>query len=394
MRQPSCHVFVRAAVLAVCLASMSAAGGCMVINGSWSDLSWDGDGVALGSLSSRDLDLPSRQLTREFPVEAGQRLRLGNLAGEVSLKTGGTDAVIVEAVIHAQAESGEATRRLLEEVRWQVHTDADGRRTHWLMPPSSGNLFLHYPAIRDGQLRARVAGRTMTVTGSSSASAPTLFANLTITCPPTASELHADVGWGGIEIAAFTGDLRVDTGRGDVRLGPIDGELTADTSSGDIAVEALRGEGRLDTGSGEIEIRRVDSGPLAADTGSGDIMIRGGDLSAVRVDTGSGDIVLRHVEFESFDGDTGSGDIRIISSLARARRIVADTGSGDIRIVAGPDASFDLVVDVASGDGQVGYADAALRWDDRKIASARRGDGRTRIILDTGSGDCELMMGE
>jgi hypothetical protein len=38
----------------------------------------------------------------------------------------------------------------------------------------------------------------------------------------------------------------------------------------------------------------------------------------------------------------------------------------------------------------VGYADAVLRKDGRKVVGAKRGDGRTQIHCETGSGDCEI----
>jgi DUF4097 and DUF4098 domain-containing protein YvlB len=69
---------------------------------------------------------------------------------------------------------------------------------------------------------------------------------------------------------------------------------------------------------------------------------------------------------------------------------VADTGSGDVEIYGGPDADFRLTADQGSGDLRVGYDDAKLQYEDsrhRKVVGATRGDGRTRIEIDTGSGD-------
>jgi DUF4097 and DUF4098 domain-containing protein YvlB len=78
------------------------------------------------------------------------------------------------------------------------------------------------------------------------------------------------------------------------------------------------------------------------------------------------------------------------TSLAKARRITAETGSGDVSIKAGPDASFDIESDQGSGDLQVGYADAVLRRSGRKVVGAKRGNGRTTIHVETGSGDCSI----
>jgi len=77
----------------------------------------------------------------------------------------------------------------------------------------------------------------------------------------------------------------------------------------------------------------------------------------------------------------------------RTREILIDTGSGTVKILAGPDASFDLTADQGSGGVEVGYADATYKKDGRTIIGARRGTGKTRILVETGSGDCIIQPG-
>jgi DUF4097 and DUF4098 domain-containing protein YvlB len=64
-----------------------------------------------------------------------------------------------------------------------------------------------------------------------------------------------------------------------------------------------------------------------------------------------------------------------------------------VKILGGPDASFDLTADQGSGDIEVGYADATYKKSGREIVGAKRGDGRTRIVVETGSGDCIIQPG-
>ena len=104
-------------------------------------------------------------------------------------------------------------------------------------------------------------------------------------------------------------------------------------------------------------------------------------------DTGSGDIEVEEVRFETFSGDTGSGDVTVRGGLAGATDILVDTGSGEVRLLGGEGFEFDLVADTGSGEVEVGYADAELRRSRREIIGARRGSGRTRVTVDTGSGD-------
>jgi hypothetical protein len=59
-------------------------------------------------------------------------------------------------------------------------------------------------------------------------------------------------------------------------------------------------------------------------------------------------------------------------------------------IRGGADAAFDVRADQGSGDLVIGYTDVVLRKDGRKVIGAKRGDGRTVIVCETGSGDCEI----
>jgi DUF4097 and DUF4098 domain-containing protein YvlB len=120
--------------------------------------------------------------------------------------------------------------------------------------------------------------------------------------------------------------------------------------------------------------------------------VRDGAAGQLTADTGSGEVRVVGVELEELNADTGSGDVEVSSSLDRARRITAKTGSGDVRVWAGPSASFDVTADQSSGDLRVNYSDATLRRGRRhdKVVGARRGDGRTTIVIETGSGDCVI----
>ncbi len=107
----------------------------------------------------------------------------------------------------------------------------------------------------------------------------------------------------------------------------------------------------------------------------------------LKADTGSGEIRAENVDLEEFRGDTGSGNILVQATGARLRRVVADTGSGDITVHLPPDASFELNADVGSGDIVSRFADAQPIVHNRTVVGYRRAEGRTRIDVDTGSGD-------
>ena len=162
-----------------------------------------------------------------------------------------------------------------------------------------------------------------------------------------------------------------------------------DTGSGDVRVGKMAGRGLVDTGSGNVEVLSFRGTALSVDTGSGDVRIADCDTGSLDVDTGSGDIRLENVEMETFRGDTGSGDVIVKTSLTKTRDMLVDTGSGSVKILAGPEASFDLEAEQGSGELHVGYADAQYKVrSGREVYGAWRGDRKTKIRVDTGSGDC------
>jgi hypothetical protein len=63
-----------------------------------------------------------------------------------------------------------------------------------------------------------------------------------------------------------------------------------------------------------------------------------------------------------------------------------------VRVNAGPAAAFDVTAEQGSGELEVEYGDAVLRRSRHhdKVVGARRGDGRTTILIETRSGDCVI----
>lgn len=364
----------------------------------------------------------SRAFRQAFPAGQGQ-VRLANLAGRVEIVRGPGRDVVVDATVHAEASSAAETQRLLQGMKWVKSRDKKGREEWALSYPVDKYRSYSYPVRKEedesdlpaflgflenaGQTVTTYRGERVKIYNARRSSAPTLFANLRISLPAGADvvlrnavgpvrggdlegTLAVDTGSGDVEIASHVGQLAIDTGSGDIVLGSAKGETSIDTGSGDVIVKRLVGNGKVGTGSGDVTVQRISAGRLAVDTGSGDVTLQDGVAGRVLADTGSGGVRVIAVELEELMADTGSGDVVVQGSLAKARRVTAETGSGDIRIKAGPDAQFDIVSDQGSGELIVGYADAVLRKDGRKVVGARRGDGHTQIHVETGSGDCTI----
>jgi len=329
----------------------------------------------------------TRALNQNFTPDANGVVRIANLAGKVTLAAGAGDAVVVKATLHAEDED------LLDEMKWVRDRDKGGWALYY--PVDS----VRYPVEAQrstgifGWLAANVSNTNTKYLGErvqvSSGKGRILYADLEILYP-AGIPLEVRQVVGDVEGGDLYGELRVDTGSGDVGIESFNGELVVDTGSGDIEVGSFRGStGNFDTGSGDVEVSSVNADRVIVDTGSGDVLVRNGRVGDLSADTGSGDVIIDDVAVRKAVMDTGSGDVRLSGSLAEAVEIIADTGSGDVEIYGDAAASFRVSADQGSGDLTIGYDDAELRYtrDRRKVVGATRGDERTRIEIDTGSGD-------
>ncbi len=346
-------------------------------------------------------------------VKAGEILRVANLAGTIRVVPGRSADLVVEATIHGGGPDD--IRAIVDGMAFVQSHDKKGRPEWALSYPVDRYDGFAYPT-RDGhgsswfdnsRTNLEYMGRRVSIYSRERSGSPTLYADIKLELPSTgaivmrngagsvhgerlAGDFGIDTGSGDVEIAGFDGKLMVDTGSGDVNLGQMKADIKIDTGSGDVRVESLNGDGTVDTGSGDIDVKAVNARSFSADTGSGNVRVGAGVVAVLAADTGSGEIRIEGVEIETFKGDTGSGDVTLKSSLANARDIIVDTGSGSVRIFAGANASFDLEADQGSGDLVVGYDDAVYKRHGREIYGAKRGDGKTRIRVDTGSGDCVI----
>jgi DUF4097 and DUF4098 domain-containing protein YvlB len=360
----------------------------------------------------------TRAFRQAFPPEAAE-IRLANLAGRVELVRGDGKDVVVDATVHGEASSAAETQKLLDGMKWVRARDAKGREEWALSYPVEKIRSYSYPQsdpgttgfvlhLFDSHTATSYRGERVRIYRDRHSGAPTLYADLRIALPAGSrvavrnavgpvdgsgaleGDLAVDTGSGKVTLASYAGNLTVDTGSGNVVLGAVRGETKVDTGSGDVVVRRLVGNGTVDTGSGNVTVESVSAGKVSFDTGSGDVNVKGGDAGRVIADTGSGNVHILDVELEELAADTSSGDVVLRTSLAKARKINAETGSGNVRITAGPAASFNLEADQGSGDLRVHYHDAVLRRSDRKVVGAKRGDGRTTIHIETGSGDCVI----
>ncbi len=214
--------------------------------------------------------------TRAFrqPFPANAEVRLANLAGRIELVPGQGSDVVVDATVHADADSAAETQRLLSGMKWVKSHDKKGREEWALSYPVEKYRSYTYPSNRekdkeDSELPAflsflNVGNQTMTtyrgervrIYAKKHDSAPILYADLRIIVP-AGSNLAVRNAVGPVRGGDLDGVLSVDTGSGNVQIASHSGQLSVDTGSGDVVLGAAKGETSIDTGSGDVVVKRL-----------------------------------------------------------------------------------------------------------------------------------------
>jgi hypothetical protein len=336
----------------------------------------------------------TRSLKGEIAPGASQAWAVENLAGVMKVVPGSGSTVTATVTVHA--ESDEIASLLKVE---QV-TGEKGVMTLRVVYPIDKHTTIRYPgdkhtdswvgSLFGGENNLDYAGHRVKV---SSSKGILLYADLEVHVPARLGQGLLRNHVGRLEAKGVEGTLKFDSASGDVDLKSLKGTIGADTGSGDVSISDVKGSLDCDTGSGDISIEGFEGDLLKGDVGSGDITIRGGAITKVDLDTGSGDVSLKAGDVEEFLADTGSGDVTIDIGAARLRHVKASTGSGDVILRLSPDASFEAYVDQGSGDMENRFADATPLVKGREVVGYKRGDGRAKIDIETGSGDFVLEPG-
>jgi hypothetical protein len=311
-----------------------------------------------------------RSVRAELSGAEAARFAIENLAGAMRVSAGPGDKVVVVATVHGESDP------LAAALQFERRSGKTGEPLLRLKYPVAETRSFRYPGAHGtSQLRYSESGelndhwwggQRVTV---SDHEGTLLYADLEVQVP--ARELQATFfnRVGPIAASGVRGTLRFESSGGEVTLSHVGGDVVADTGSGDVSVRDGSGTLRCDTGSGGCEIARFDGLRLLLDTGSGALRLSDVKCREIDADTGSGDVLAERLEVDSFR---------------------ADTGSGDVTLRLPPDASFEMHADTGSGEIVSRFKDAEPIMRRRELVGYRRGDGRVKIELDTGSGDVRL----
>ncbi len=231
---------------------------------------------------------------RTLTVSGAVNLDVTTGSGDVSVKTGGSNQVVIHATIHSN---------------------------NWLFSDDSAvHQVEANPPIQQ-------SGNTIRIGGSLSGDAARHVAIDYVITVPADTTLQAHSGSGNVEVEGVRSEVQTQTGSGDIRMRDLGSKTRAQTGSGNIRGENVGAPFTAQTGSGDIEVSLTGSGDVDVHTGSGRLQVRG-------IKGG-------------FRAQTGSGDIQADGSPTGAWRL--HTGSGNVRLALGAGTGFNLDVHTSSG---------------------------------------------
>jgi len=165
---------------------------------------------------------------------------------------------------------------------------------------------------------------------------------------------------GSVLVSDATGRVSAETVSGRVQATGIDGNLSAESVSGDLTIDNIEGDIESETVSGSIQITRARSKVVRAESVQGSITYDG------TIDP-SGNYSLA----------THSGRLTLAVPATAGATVSLETFSGSV------DSDFPVTLESGSSKGRGHESEFEFRI----------GDGRSRIVLETFSGDIKIQRG-
>jgi hypothetical protein len=322
---------------------------------------------------------------------AGSHVAVYNLVGEVELVPSSGRAVVVHVT-----RGGEDAARLgiergpireIETLR-VIYPSSRIRYDRGISGWGSTTTVRVGEDGRFGDRDGRLSRGKVTISGNGSGL--DAHADLRIEVPKGQKlELYLAVG----EASArnIDGDIVLDVSAADVTTESTRGNLLIDVGSGAVTVNGAEGDVNIDTGSGSVDVTKIRGAALLIDTGSG--AVSGVDIAVQRlnVDTGSGGVDLGAVSARDILVDTGSGRVQI-DLTSDVESLNVDTGSGGVTVRVPQTLGAEVFVETGSG-GFRSDVEMDITMKNRDSVRGRIGDGRGRIVIETGSGGVRFIQG-
>jgi hypothetical protein len=225
--------------------------------------------VAAGAVQAAD-----KTLDRTFKVSPGGTLTVVADAGEVRVKAGDTNQVVVHMVFSGSEK--QLARTTLEAVQSDTGvsvTMKSGNNNNWFSWGDSGDQLIEVTVPRSYGVNVRTGGGSVDLRDTAGA-AILRTSGGDVRAKNVTGNLELRTSGGSIEADSIKGDVDADTSGGDIRV-RVDGKIKAHTSGGSVRVSLLGANRGISasTSGGDVEVRlpRGTAGNVEARTSGGDV---------------------------------------------------------------------------------------------------------------------------
>jgi DUF4097 and DUF4098 domain-containing protein YvlB len=229
--------------------------------------------------------------------------------------------------------------------------------------------------VQKGELevRSRLGGVTISMEENPSRSE----AELDITVP-TGTNVILDGFSTSFAVRGVKGEVKIETLSGSVQVTDAVGLVQVEAVSGAVDVSQVAGDVRAENVSGRVTVTRVD-----------------GNVDAESV---SGRVSITEAKSKSVQAETVSGSVTYSGSIDQMGNYVFKTHSGGLILAVPADAGATVNLQTFSGavdsDFPVLLEAGSTRSGHESRFELRIGNGRSRIVLETFSGDVRIQRGQ
>jgi DUF4097 and DUF4098 domain-containing protein YvlB len=345
---------------------------------------WDGqnnDFFNFMGLPEHDMD--QQVLSAQIPANAA--IEIDNPRGDVSITSGDTSTVTVQAHAVAYADSdmdaakifaAEAAHLTVNGSTVEVKTDGDskGRMNLTVTVPKAATVTVD---AGKGDVTAASLGAGIRVTVSG---------DLRLNSMTGPVEAHFSKGNHDFSAHDIQGDLTTDGDLNDITFSEIKGKVTQNGEIlGDVHLEAIHGPVHLHTSVTDLELAELP-GDMTLD--SDDLRVNEAK-GALHIVTRSKDIDINQIYGDSYV-ETRNG--RISVEPAGTYAVEAKNDKGDVELTLPLNPSANVNARTHNGDIVTDFG-LPISGDESKSLSGKIGSGTARVVLSAENGDVRIKKG-
>lgn len=274
-------------------------------------------------------DRDTRKISESFAVQQGAALRVNTDLGDVRVRGGDADSVLVTVNVRGREQDVEDFVVKFNQTAQGVEVRARYRDNEgWDFDWHDFDAQFDIVVPREFNLKLETSGGDIGVTD-------------------IRGMIGGGTSGGDINLTGITGDVRLETSGGDIVLKEVTGTIATETSGGDIDGTTLTGDVNVETSGGDIDLRAV-KGKTVASTSGGNVRVELLENLGIDVSTSGGNIVVRlpgaasaDIEAESHSGSVNC-DFPILGKLddgslhgtinGGGPKLKAETSGGNISI--------------------------------------------------------------